>query len=297
MRSMGHPFSWAKLFDALCLLFTRKPHDTHNFLFTLSRVFFGLKRISPTSEQSKPSNLLCSPYFADVGVIALVPDEWEIPWQPRHHVLTRLSQYFNVVWCTPAPWWREWRNQSAPAHEHIDYGTAPTAGLIVYRPERWLPEVGWPRFLTHWTRQQRLQRAKRILLNQGCRKTILYVWRPEYSWALDLIDHDLSCYHIDDEYTFSVIEKPLDECEARLIARVDQVFIHSRALLEKKGKLNPQTLFVPNGVDYRAYASPQTEPADLKPIPRPRIGYVGRIKRQLNPSLLTALAQRHREWS
>jgi glycosyltransferase involved in cell wall biosynthesis len=68
-------------------------------------------------------------------------------------------------------------------------------------------------------------------------------------------------------------------------------------LLEKKGKLNPQTLFVPNGVDYHAYATPQSEPADLKPIPHPRIGYVGRIKRQLDLSLLSALAQRHREWS
>src|SRR5262249_50847617 len=106
-----------------------------------------------------------------------------------------------------------------------------------------------------------------------------------------------SCYNIDDEYTFSEVEKPLDEHEARLISRVDQVFIHSLALLEKKGKLNPQTLLVPNGVDYYAYATPQSEPADVKPIPHPRIGYVGRIKRQLDLSLLSALAQRQRKWS
>ena len=39
---------------------------------------------------TKASNSLGSPSLADVGVIALVPDEWEIPWQPRHQVLTRL---------------------------------------------------------------------------------------------------------------------------------------------------------------------------------------------------------------
>ncbi len=246
---------------------------------------------------TKASNVSRSPYLADVGVIALVPDEWEIPWQPRHQILTRLSQYFNVVWCTPALWWREWWHRTTLQNQDIDYGPPPAPGLIIYRPESYLPEVGRPRFLARWTKQQRLRRAQRILLNQGCRKTILYLWRPQYEPALDLVDHDFSCYHIDDEYTFSEMEKPLDECEARLISRVDQVFIHSPALLEKKGKLNPQTLFVPNGVDYHAYATLHSEPADLKPIPHPRIGYVGRIKRQLDLSLLSTLAQRHREWS
>lgn len=246
---------------------------------------------------TKVSNSLGSPQLADVGMIALVPDEWEIPWQPRHQILTRLSQYFNVVWFTPAPWWREWWHSNTPQNRKCDYGPPLAPGLTIYRPESYLPEIGRPRFLAHWTKQQRLRRAQRILLNQGCRKTILYLWRPQYEPALDLVDHHLSCYHIDDEYSFSEVEKPLDECEARLISRVDQVFIHSPTLLEKKGKLNPQTLFVPNGVDYQAYVTPQSEPADLKPIPHPRIGYVGRIKRQLDLPLLSALAHRHRKWS
>jgi glycosyltransferase involved in cell wall biosynthesis len=114
---------------------------------------------------------------------------------------------------------------------------------------------------------------------------------------LDLINHDLSCYYINDEYTFSAIEQPIDAHEARLISRVDQVFVHSFALLEKKGNLNPQTMLIPNGVNYRAFATPHSEPADLQPIPHPRIGYVGRIKQQLDLALLTQLAQRHQEWS
>jgi glycosyltransferase involved in cell wall biosynthesis len=108
---------------------------------------------------------------------------------------------------------------------------------------------------------------------------------------------DLSCYHIDDEYTFSAVGKSIEKREASLISRVDQVFIHSPALLEKKGKLNPQTTFVPNGVDYRAYATPRGEPPDLKPIPHPRMGYVGIIKQQLDLPLLAALAENHRQWS
>jgi glycosyltransferase involved in cell wall biosynthesis len=148
-----------------------------------------------------------------------------------------------------------------------------------------------------WTFRERLRGARRILEAAGCRKIVLYLWRPEHAPALDLAPHDLSCYHIDDEYTFSPVEQPTSDRERHLIARVDRVFIHSPALLEKKGKLNRNTSFVPNGVDFRAYATPQAEPADLRPVPHPRVGYVGRIKGQLDLPLAAALAARHPEWS
>jgi glycosyltransferase involved in cell wall biosynthesis len=56
-------------------------------------------------------------------------------------------------------------------------------------------------------------------------------------------------------------------------------------------------MVIPNGVDYDAYALPHAEPADLRSLPRPRIGYTGILKAQLDWSLLQQLAQRHREWS
>jgi glycosyltransferase involved in cell wall biosynthesis len=115
--------------------------------------------------------------------------------------------------------------------------------------------------------------------------------------AIDCIPCDLSCYHIDDEYTFSVVDVPVPEREARLIARVDQVFIHSPALLEKKGKINPHVSFAPNGVDFCSYARPVPEPADIAGIPHPRIGYSGHIKKQLDWPLLLDLTARHPDWS
>jgi glycosyltransferase involved in cell wall biosynthesis len=237
------------------------------------------------------------PRLADVGVISLVPDPWGGAWQPRQHVLTRLAYYFHVVWCNPARHWRRLWHPRGPQRQDIDYGSVVNPGFTIYQPERWLPAIGRPPVLARLTMREQLRRAQRLLARRGCRTTILYIWRPWYGLALDVMECDLSCYHIDDEYTFSVREKPIDTREARLISRVDQVFIHSPALLEKKGTLNPHTLFVPNGVDYQAYATQQREPADLKPIPYPRIGYTGIIKKQLDLALLIALAERHRQWS
>lgn len=237
------------------------------------------------------------PYFADVGVIAIVPDEWGGPWQPRHQILTRLAAYFHVVWVDPAMPWREAWLPRQVAYQDVNGKEAALPGFTIYRPERWLPVLYRPLFLGHFTAQERLRRASRMLHQQGCQRIILYVWRPEHEAVLDLFEADLECYHVDDEYSFSDIEQPISECERRLISRVDQVFIHSPGLTEKKGNLNPHTEFIPNGVDYDAYVRPRREPADLAQVPRPRIGYVGLIKKQLDWALLNALAQRHSDWS
>lgn len=237
------------------------------------------------------------PYIRDVGIVALVPDSWSGPWMPRHHIMMRLGRYFPVVWVEQPHGWREWwwYGITEDVLNRNVHSTVPN--FFIYRPGRWLPKIFKPRLLGRLFEWLRLRRVRHILQRQGCRRTIIYVWRPELASALDLLPHDLSCYHIDDEYSFSEIEQPLSETEAGLIGRVDQVIVHSPALLEKKGWINPHTINIPNGVDYHAYATPKAEPDDLKAIPHPRIGYVGVIKKHLDFSLLIELARGHRNWS
>jgi len=134
-------------------------------------------------------------------------------------------------------------------------------------------------------------------VGRGCKKIILYIWRPEFGFALDFIRPDLSCYHIDDEYSFSETEVDVDPIERALIAKVDQVFIHSPGLMERKGRINPNTIFVPNGVDFLSYATSVPEPEDLSAIPSPKFGYTGYLKKQLDWPLMLELANRHRKWS
>jgi glycosyltransferase involved in cell wall biosynthesis len=176
---------------------------------------------------------------------------------------------------------------------------APTdfPGLTVYDPGRWLPELYKPRFLRDFIRRTRVRSALRILKSKGCARSILYLWRPEFDWALDVRQSDLACYHIDDEYTFTASEQPIDPAEMSVLRRVDQVFIHSKSLLRKKGGINPHTSHVPNGVDYDAFSTPAEEPDDLAEIRRPRIGYVGVVKAQLDLELLRTLARGNPQWS
>ena len=227
----------------------------------------------------------------------MVPDQWEPQWQRRHQVLSRLAAYFRVVWMNYPPGWRKlfsaWRQRRASSAE----APATPAGMQLYQPELWLPNLGRPTWLAQLVSRQRLRHACTLLRARGCTKLVLYVWRPEFAGALEQLPHDLSVYHIDDEYSFSSTEVEISPAERRLLESVGQVFIHSPALMQKKGRLNPNTEFVPNGVDYRSFATPAPEPEDLRHIPHPRIGYVGHLKRMLNWSLLLELSAVHPQWS
>jgi len=240
---------------------------------------------------------LAKPLFPEVGVVAFVPEEWGGPWLSRHQVLTRLSEYFHVVWAEPARSWRKLVfGGGKPVNRSPRSETFPE-GFSLYQPERWLPQFDRPAWLASWTSAERGRRAAALLRQRGCKIIVFYLWRPYFDSVLDSRLYDLSCYHIVDEYSFSPSELPLTNREIRLIKRVDQVFIHSPALLERKGHFNPHTRFVPNGVNYRAFATPQAKPDDLARIPRPWLGYVGIIKTQLDFQLLLDLAGRHMEWS
>jgi glycosyltransferase involved in cell wall biosynthesis len=171
------------------------------------------------------------------------------------------------------------------------------ANFHIHQAEPWLPKFYRPASLAHFTFKRRLLRARDMLLRRGCQKVILYVWRPEFIASLDCIPFDLSCYHMVDEYSFSAEEVPTSEQESTLLKRADHVFVHTQALLEKKGRLSHSVNLIPNGVAYLDFASEAPEPLNLAPIPHPRIGYAGFLKKTLDWDLLAALARRHPGYS
>ncbi|HEX6790848.1 MAG TPA: glycosyltransferase [Candidatus Krumholzibacteria bacterium] len=243
------------------------------------------------TEPAVASTVLAGPALRDVGVLALVPERWGGMWLSRHQVLTRLARYFNVVWHSPAP---SWRHGARPIR-NPDPTAPPAHGFFIHESK--LPKFYRPRALDRATERARLAASRRLLERAGSRRMVTYLWRPEFGEALDMVAHDVSCYHIADEYSFADQEHPISTEELALIQRVDQVFVHSPALMEKKGHINPNTAYVTNGVDYAAFATPVPEPADMAAIPHPRIGYIGRIKKQMDWRTLLGIARRHPEWS
>lgn len=228
---------------------------------------------------------------SSLGVIALVPDDWDAIVMPRHQVLRRLASHFPTVWVEPARNWRDYLPLLGDRPLAPDRWSAPVGGLEVLRTGWCHPAFRRPSWLAATSFRSRLSLARQRLLDRGAKRIALYIWRDEFGAALDLIDHDFSCYHIDDEYTFSEVDMPNSARETQLLGRVDQVIVHSRALFEKKGRINPRTALIHNGVDFKHFSEPHAEPLDMVRIPHPRIGYAGVIKKQLDLALLVRLAR------
>lgn len=231
----------------------------------------------------------------DVGVIAFVPDRWSNQWQPRHHLLSHLARHFPIVWVEPPHEWREIPDRVRSYLTNRGLDTPP--GLLRHRAPWWLPRVYRPKAMALRLQHRRVALAVERLKSFDIHQLVLYLWRPGFERALDLVPHDLSVYHIDDEYSFSETDVPISETELSLIRRSDVVFIHSPGLMEKKGSINPNTTYVPNGVDFELFARESPEPQDLRRIGHPRIGYTGYLKKQLDWPLLTHLASRHPDWN
>jgi glycosyltransferase involved in cell wall biosynthesis len=234
-----------------------------------------------------------APLIPDVGVIAMVADDWGPEWMSRHQILTRLAEYFRIVWVNPSLDWRQTFRRSSARFQEAD----PPPGFQVYEHDFWLPRFYRPSFLANYTFRERLRRARNLLLRAGCSKIVLYVWRPEFAASLDAVPFDLSCYHIVDEYSFSDVDLPNSREEEQLLRRVNLVFVHTRALREKKGSLNSSVTLIPNGVAYRAFSDPHPEPQLLRSVPHPRVGYAGYLKRTLDWNLLLQLSAKHPEFS
>jgi glycosyltransferase involved in cell wall biosynthesis len=211
--------------------------------------------------------------------------------------MRRLAAHFPVVWVEPAATWQDLVLPTGARFLAADRFNSPVPGLEVFTPGYRHPLVFQPHWLGQATLRSQLETARRRLVARGARRVVLYLWRDAFEDALDLVPHDVSCYHVDDEYTFSEVDLPNSPRETRILQRVDQVIVHSAALFAKKGHVNPHTARVPNGVDFRTFASPCGEPPDLAAVPRPRIGYVGVIKKQLDLGLLVRLAQARPQYS
>ena len=90
-----------------------------------------------------------------------------------------------------------------------------------------------------------------MLRARGCTKIVLFVCQPEFGVALEDLPHDFSIYYVSDEYSFTTTEVELSATERKVLGSVDQVYLTSPALMQKRGGFNPHTEFLPMGVDYR----------------------------------------------
>ncbi len=137
----------------------------------------------------------------------------------------------------------------------------------------------------------------------GFRDPILWTYHPLVVPLLSSAPHSLLVYHCVDRLAAAphLPAALLERTEPLLLQAADVVFATSRALrAECEAGGGREVHYLPNVADFAHFAAarePGPEPPDLRPVPRPRLGFLGAISDyKVDFGLIAEVARRRPDW-
>lgn len=92
------------------------------------------------------------------------------------------------------------------------------------------------------------------------------------------------------------VSRGFADAERQILAMADLVITSSETLWREKRECNPNTHWVPSGVDDDFFV-PGAVPAEIARLPKPRIGFFGTLDHRLDIGVMRELAEARRDWS
>lgn len=216
----------------------------------------------------------------------------------REHLISRLGLRRDVL--VGAGPWRSWdvgspvwRTAGLKRREVRRQGTRTDV------PPAWLVEIPrWP-----WTgRAARAINAwrYRCILGAPADAFAGLIFHPAYWRQLQAARPRAVVYHVYDNYRkIPDWNEELEAIDVDLLRAANVVSATSRKLCDLlEHTSGRQVEFLPNGVDYGRFSKRvETEPEDINVVPRPRIGYTGRLNRKVDFELFYELACARPDWN
>lgn len=223
-------------------------------------------------------------------ILLVARDTWSGLWRRRQYLADEFSRRGRVLFdeapfSIPRFLARSQVTLSRPTGRIISgAASAPKEvqpGLFVTAPIKFLPNH--PAAFRAVNRAAETAHILRALSALKMERPILWI-NPEYArWLPDVVPHSLVIYDVTDDW-------PLADLSAReraeitaddraMLERADIVFTVSNDLYKKKAPYNPNTIFMPNGVDADLYGAAigGPKPPELEGLPGPLVGYTGSL--------------------
>lgn len=136
----------------------------------------------------------------------------------------------------------------------------------------------------------------------GLERPILWSFLPNVGGLVGRLGERLVVYHCVDDYAeFRGVSASLRGLERQLLEVADLVFTSSDLLWRERVRANPNTFFIPHGVDVghfsRAIDPDLAIPADARGIRRPIIGFIGAVADFVDLELVAEAARIRPDWS
>ena len=242
----------------------------------------------------------------DATIICLANNYFFDPTS-KHHVMRELARANHHVL------WINWHASRRPSLNRRDLGSILEKlaqfrrGLVKVQDRLWvltplvipLPSSALARRLNRWL----VGLQTRWILRGLSTRRQLWSFTADVGPLLGAFGEERVVYYCVDEFAaFAGYDvETTRRLDRELCQAADLVITTSRALFESKKPFNPNTVYVPHGVQYRQFARaldpdfPVAE--DLKALPGPIVGYYGLVQEWQDLDLLGEIARRRPDWS
>ncbi|RME45236.1 MAG: hypothetical protein D6791_11240, partial [Chloroflexi bacterium] len=244
-------------------------------------------------------------------IVCVSPTAWSGLWKNRQQIMSRLARHNRVIFIEPG-WnfersyraelrqnWRYfWVVRAIPAGDQLTLvSSPPTLPYFASKLPRALLQRTAPLTMqvNAWLMRRHL---RRVLDTLGVDDFILWLYEPRYGPLVGRLGEKLACYYVYDEVADYAgnqkIRALIQRSDEALCRTADVVFASSSVQYQRRAAWNQRTYYVPNGVDFehfrRALAPATPVPADVASLPRPVIGFVGRLSYFIDFDLLREVA-------
>lgn len=251
-------------------------------------------------------------------VLCIAPRDWHGLWKDTQSIMVRIAAQNRVIYFDPG---RD--SQRSVVAEILDNFpnffvlrtdeiqknliVIPTPASIPYA-RRHLPRsvlrITVPLMIkiNTWILIRHIRRAVKALHIES---PILWLYSPYHSELIGKFGEKLVCYYNYDEFADfegnQRIRDLVQQYDFQLTSQVDVVFATSQAQTKVRKAFNAHTYFIPNAVNFelfnRALMPNLSVPDDIVNIPRPIVGYAGRMAAQIDLELLRRIAEAYPSYS
>lgn len=232
-------------------------------------------------------------------------ETWSSPWLTHQRIMKAFSYQHRIFYFLREYSWdqvkEDFFKKQLPG-SGVEYSEG---NILQWRPPRYFPRTYASGSLNELLTDLRVAKARHILDRKGWKERILVLWNPAFYPMIGKFKEQLSIFYCHDYYpAFFAPGSPSQEQGVKdlhtMIDQVDLVIASSQKQFEKiQGRRRRHVVLIENGVDFEAYQSlgDSTPPAELQDLPRPLVGYIGRINRKVDLEVLQQVALKRPQWS
>lgn len=244
-------------------------------------------------------------------IICISMTFWDAVWLSNHQYMKRLSEHNRVLYVERpvtflsyfSPNQREfvsrqigrwWSGGVRQISENLYVASPPPVS-----PLRFEKPINW------FNQQMRARWAQGAARKLGFQNPLLWIYDPDAGAMIGHVGEKMALYAVTDDHpTMAQRSNRVQAMRAReqeLLERSDLVLTTTENLRDIKREGNPNTHYVPHGIDSAHFSKaldPTLEPMpELAEIRGTMIGIIGQINQRIDVETLTEAARRHPEWT